>query len=101
MSILKLLEIGLSSLKSKLLINTKYIDPSKPNLKRRTMRNIIKCRKCGDVIESKSRHDFVWCKCKSVAVDGGSGNGYMRRIGTDYEEVEEWVRDPRDMCGNE
>ena len=67
------------------------------------MRNRIKCRKCNDIIESKSRHDFVWCKCKSVAVDGGSGNGYMRRIGlpTDYEELTEWVRDPKDMCGNE
>jgi hypothetical protein len=65
------------------------------------MRNRIKCLKCGDVIESKSRHDFVWCKCKSVAVDGGSGNGYMRRIGTDYEEVEEWPKNPLDMCGNE
>ena len=67
------------------------------------MRNRIKCLKCNDIIESKSRHDFVWCKCKSVAVDGGSGNGYMRRIGSseDYEEMEEWVRDPKDMCGNE
>jgi len=31
----------------------------------------LKCRKCGDVIESKHRHDFVWCKCKSIFVDGG------------------------------
>jgi hypothetical protein len=67
------------------------------------MRNRIKCRKCNDIIESKSCHDFVWCKCKSVAVDGGSGNGYMRRIGLreDYEELTEWVRDPKDLCGNE
>jgi hypothetical protein len=67
------------------------------------MRNRIKCRKCGDIIESKSRHDFVWCKCKSVAVDGGSGNGYMRRIGSreDYEELTEWPKNPKDMCGNE
>lgn len=31
----------------------------------------IICKKCGDVIESKSRHDMVWCRCGSVAIDGG------------------------------
>ena len=34
-------------------------------------RNRIKCRKCGAVIDSRSRHDFVTCKCGAVAVDGG------------------------------
>ena len=32
----------------------------------------IKCKKCGDIIWSKHRHDMAWCKCGSVAVDGGS-----------------------------
>jgi hypothetical protein len=41
--------------------------------------NMIKCTKCNDVIESKNRHDFVWCSCKSVAVDGGTA--YLRRLG--------------------
>jgi hypothetical protein len=27
------------------------------------MRNKAKCRNCGDIIESKTRHDFVMCKC--------------------------------------
>ncbi len=31
----------------------------------------IKCKKCGDKIYSRARHDFRWCSCKSVAVDGG------------------------------
>lgn len=31
----------------------------------------VKCRKCNDIITSKHRHDFVWCECNSVAVDGG------------------------------
>lgn len=35
------------------------------------MRNRIKCAKCGDIIESLHRHDFKWCSCRSVAVDGG------------------------------
>ena len=50
------------------------------------IRNRIKCKKCGDIIESKSRHDFVWCKCQSVAVDGGKD--YLRRVGN-IEDIEE------------
>lgn len=34
-------------------------------------RNMIKCKFCGDIIESKHRHDFVTCKCGKVSVDGG------------------------------
>lgn len=38
--------------------------------------NKVRCKKCDDIIESKHRHDFVTCKCKSIAVDGG--NDYQR-----------------------
>lgn len=48
--------------------------------------NKIKCKKCGDIIESKTHHDFRWCSCKSVAVDGGLD--YLRRIGN-KEDIEE------------
>lgn len=41
------------------------------------IRNRIKCLKCGTIIESKSRHDFVWCPCGSCAVDGGTS--YLKR----------------------
>ena len=41
--------------------------------------NKIRCRKCGDVIESTSVHDFRWCSCHSCAVDGG--HDYLRRVG--------------------
>lgn len=34
-------------------------------------RNIIKCKHCGDVIESINRHNFKRCKCGKVAIDGG------------------------------
>ena len=49
--------------------------------------NKIKCKKCGEVIESIYRHDFKFCKCGSVAVDGGKD--YLRRLGNqeDYEEL--------------
>lgn len=33
--------------------------------------NKIKCKKCGDIIESMYRHDFKWCSCGQCAVDGG------------------------------
>jgi hypothetical protein len=33
--------------------------------------NKAQCRKCGDIIESKHRHDFVHCKCGAIFVDGG------------------------------
>ena len=49
--------------------------------------NKIRCKKCGDIIESKTRHDFKWCSCKSVAVDGGKD--YLRRLENfdDFEEL--------------
>jgi len=39
--------------------------------------NKAQCLLCGDVIESKHRHDFVECKCGNVFVDGGKD--YLRR----------------------
>lgn len=47
-----------------------------------------KCLKCGDVIESKYRHDFVECKCGKCFVDGGTD--YLRRGGIDnFEDLSE------------
>lgn len=47
--------------------------------------NAIICILCGDRIVSEHRHDFKWCKCKAVAVDGGLH--YLRRIGVDWQEA--------------
>ena len=49
--------------------------------------NKIRCNKCGDIIESVSDHDFEFCKCGAVAVDGG--HDYLRRCGNreDWEEL--------------
>lgn len=41
--------------------------------------NKIKCKKCGDVIESKSTNDLKRCSCGAVAVDGGKE--YLKRLG--------------------
>lgn len=52
--------------------------------------NKIRCKKCGDIIESKSVHDFVTCKCGAVSVDGG--HNYIRRCGNleDFEDLSEY-----------
>jgi len=43
----------------------------------RLTRNALKCLGCGDIIESKHRHDFVTCSCGSWSVDGGLS--YIKR----------------------
>ncbi len=35
------------------------------------IRNAIRCKTCGDEIESKTLYDYVECSCRSCAVDGG------------------------------
>ena len=35
------------------------------------VRNAAQCAKCGDIIESTHRHDFVSCSCKAIFIDGG------------------------------
>lgn len=57
------------------------------------VRNVIKCKLCGDIIESKSVHDFVTCSCGAVSVDGG--HNYLRRCGNrdDYEDLSECEKD--------
>ena len=49
--------------------------------------NKIKCKKCEDIIESTHRHDFKFCKCGAVAVDGG--HDYLRRCGNldEFEDL--------------
>lgn len=57
---------------------------------RKILKNAIKCKHCGDVIESKTRHDFVWCSCESCFVDGGYDylrRGFKTKPEDDYEEL--------------
>ena len=47
--------------------------------------NKIQCKHCGDIIESKTVHDFKTCECRKVFVDGG--HEYLRRgFPTKYED---------------
>jgi len=51
------------------------------------------CRKCLDVIQSRSVHDMVWCKCGAIAIDGG--DAYTRCMGNpedfiwDFEDAQD------------
>ncbi len=45
----------------------------------------VKCKLCNDVIQSMYRHDFKWCSCKKIAVDGGSD--YLKTVGA-LENIE-------------
>ena len=54
-------------------------------MKDKLIRNSIKCKRCGDIIESKSRHNFVECSCGACFVDGGLD---YCRIGGDPENIE-------------
>ena len=47
----------------------------------------IKCKKCGDILQSKYRHDFQMCKCGSCYIDGG--DDYCR-VGGKKEDIE-WL----------
>lgn len=44
---------------------------------KKILRNVIQCKNCGEIIESKDTHDLVTCKCGRVSVDGG--HEYLRR----------------------
>ncbi len=56
----------------------------------------LKCPNCGDIIESKHRHDFVVCKCWNAATSGiflDGGPDYPRfggahMVGAEFVEAE-------------
>lgn len=59
---------------------------------RQIIRNAIRCKHCGDIIESYHVHDFKFCSCGACAVDGG--HDYLRRCfknspEDDYEDLSE------------
>ena len=52
--------------------------------------NQVECTRCGEVVRSEHRHDFRWCKCGNIAVDGGSW--YLKRCGNLDGFIERSVR---------
>lgn len=47
--------------------------------------NKVQCLSCGDIIESRHRHDFVSCKCGATSVDGGYD--YARVLGNTWKDM--------------
>jgi hypothetical protein len=43
-------------------------------------RHAVHCKKCLETIESKGIHDFKYCSCGAVGIDGGISDG-NRSIG--------------------
>ena len=52
-----------------------------------------RCPKCGDIIQSKYRHDFQKCKCGACFVDGGDD---YTRLGGQDDAMPELVKDEHD-----
>ena len=48
------------------------------------IKNAIQCKRCGDIIESTDTHEYVECKCRACAVDGG--HEYLRRSFIDEDD---------------
>lgn len=56
---------------------------------RKILHNKIKCKLCGDVIESKHVHNFVRCSCGNAFVDGGTE--YVRYGAKDMNTIEDMI----------
>ena len=50
-------------------------------------KNSARCKKCGDELISKHRHDFVTCSCGEISVDGGTS--YLKRSAKSFNNLEE------------
>lgn len=61
---------------------------SKEPLRKVLIHNSVKCLECGEVLVSRSRHDFVSCKCSNnTSCDGGLE--YQRILAVDLDKVED------------
>jgi hypothetical protein len=51
-------------------------------VKYKQIRHAVYCKKCKDTIESKWSHDFKYCSCGSVGIDGGieAGNRLLGNL---------------------
>jgi hypothetical protein len=49
----------------------------------------IKCKLCGDVVQSQKPHRMEWCMCRACAVDGGRLTSRLIGRPEDYEVIKE------------
>ena len=68
----------------------------KSNLK--LVQNEAQCRKCSDIIFSRSRHHYQECKCGAIAVDGGLD--YQRRVGLPDNFIERSLYLPTEVIAS-
>lgn len=66
---------------------------------RKIIRNAIRCKHCGETIESVNVHDYVTGSCGACSVDGG--HDYLRRSyetspKEDYIDLSEYMNIPPD-----
>lgn len=63
-------------------------------MQERVIHNRLRCKECGDIIESLTVHHYIECSCGKCAADGGKE--YIRRVYAyegayeELSEVEEW-----------
>ena len=61
--------------------------------------NKAQCLRCGDIIESTHIHDFRWCSCGSLSVDGGKS--YLKRSGNPSECIDlSIIEDDKDLTSD-
>ena len=56
-------------------------------MEKRILRNRAKCLICGEILESRHRHDFKTCNCGNLSVDGGKD--YIKRCVENIDKFEE------------
>ena len=56
-------------------------------MRKQLIKNSVKCLECGEILESKHRHQFSMCHCPNeTACDGGLE--YQRTLAVDLDKVE-------------
>lgn len=60
---------------------------------RKILTNKIQCKKCNDIIESRTTTDLKYCSCGAVSISGGKD--CLRRYGDpdNYIEMCEWEKE--------
>ena len=53
--------------------------------------NAVTCKKCNTLIVSNHIHDFRWCPCGNVAVDGGKS--YLKRAFAEGAEMDSFIEE--------
>jgi hypothetical protein len=55
---------------------------------KKILKNSVKCRKCGDIIQSCSESAFTACKCGQTKISGGFSQ--LIREGVEYDEMSQF-----------